>query len=307
MTAHIPVMLQEVVDLASGCAMVCDATMGAAGHSRALLESDAKRVVYAIDQDPSVQGYADQLKSQFSRRFHFIAGNFGRLAMLLRRQGVDKVDFVLMDLGFSSMQADRPERGFSFRAEGPLDMRMSGAGLSAEEVVNDYPPEKLITIIRRLGEEPLARKIVQNIVRHRTQRRITTTGYLAEIVREVKQRRGAKIDPATQTFQAIRIHVNAELEMLEQGLEAAEAVLNPGGVLCALSFHSLEDRIVKRFFRSRIAQPQNSRHLPPQDMPPAAFELLHRGVVRASAAEVSCNPRARSAKLRAARKLEALK
>ncbi len=303
MADHISVLLDEVLAEAEGCQSILDATCGAGGHSRAFLQANENCTVYAMDRDPSVQKYADQLKQEFPERFYFILGNFSEMKVRLTALGVIKIEMILMDLGVSSMQLNQGERGFSFQKDGSLDMRMSSEGLSAEDVVNDYAPEDLIRIIRRFGEETLARKIVQNIVRHRAKGRITTTRQLADIVREVKQRRGAKIDPATKTFQALRMHVNAELESLESGLEAAADVLNHGGLLCVMSFHSLEDRMVKKFLKARIEQPQGSRHLPPQEMPEPSFELVHRGVVRASEEELLRNPRARSAKLRIARKL----
>lgn len=301
--SHISVMPNEVINAVRDCVTIVDATFGMGGHSRLILEANDHCVVYGIDQDPVAQKHAEDLKRDFPNRFVFLRGNFCQMREKLLALGVQNVDAVLMDIGVSSVQLDEAVRGFSFRYDGPLDMRMSGAGLSAEDVVNDYAAEDLSRIIRRLGEENLARKITQNIVRHRDQGRITRTEKLADIVREVKQRRGAKIDPATKTFQAIRMHVNAELESLEGGLEAAEMLLSPNGVLCVLSFHSLEDRIVKRFLKARIEQSQGSRHLPPQELPAPIFELMHRGVLRADSDEVLRNPRSRSAKLRVARKL----
>lgn len=300
---HISVMPNEVINAVRDCATVVDATFGMGGHSRLILEANEECVVYGIDQDPVAQKHAEDLKRDFPKRFVFIGGNFSQMRTRLLALDVQNVDAVLMDVGVSSVQLDEAVRGFSFSHDGPLDMRMSGSGLSAEDVVNDYSPEDLSRIIRRLGEENLARKITQNIIRHRDQARITRTGKLADIIREVKQRRGARIDPATKTFQAIRMHVNAELESLESGLEAAEMMLNHNGVLCVLSFHSLEDRIVKRFLQARIEQSQGSRHLPPQELPAPSFKLMHRGVLRADADEVSHNPRSRSAKLRVAQKL----
>ncbi|NQY82713.1 MAG: 16S rRNA (cytosine(1402)-N(4))-methyltransferase RsmH [Alphaproteobacteria bacterium] len=300
---HKPILVDRIVAVMAQSALVVDATFGAGGHSRALLSQHSNRVVYAMDQDPNVAGYAVVLERDYPKRLVFVPGNFRAMVQSLAKLGVIAVDGVLMDIGVSSMQLDEPHRGFSFREDGALDMRMSGQGRSAEEVVNDYTPQELTRIIRALGEEPMARTIVKNIMRHRAQGRITTTTQLAAIIHEVKQRRGAKIDPATQTFQALRMHVNDELQALQEGLQAAEAILHPGGVLAVLSFHSLEDRVVKRFLQARIQQSQGSRHLPPIDLPQPSFALLHRGVVRASTEELARNPRARSAKLRFAQKL----
>lgn len=299
---HQPIMVDEILQAFDGKHEIVDMTFGAGGHSRALLQADASRIVYAIDQDPHTEPFVSRLQQEFPRRVNFVLGNFSNMVQSLKELGIERVDGVLMDIGVSSMQLDTPERGFSFRAEGPLEMRMSAQGLSAEEVINDYSAEELTKIIRTLGEEPMARAIVKNILRHRERGRITTTTELAAIIHEVKQRRGAKIDPATRTFQAIRMHVNDELGALAEGLLGAEAVLSPGGVLAVMSFHSLEDRLVKRFLKSRLPQPQVSRHLPPQEMPEPIFTLLRTGAVKPSREENIRNPRARSARLRLAQR-----
>ena len=299
---HQPVMPAPIVAAMRQATCVVDGTFGAGGHSRALLEAKPDRQIWAIDQDVYVRTYAAALAAEFPQRIQLLEGNFAEMDQLLQQLGVTTVDAVLLDIGVSSMQLDQPERGFSFRYDGPLDMRMGAQALSAADVVNDYDAEALCRIVRQLGEEKMAVPIVRNIVRHRARGRIERTVQLRDIIHEVKQRRGAKIDPATKTFQALRVYVNDELGVLQRGLEAAERVLKPGGVLAVLSFNSLEDRVVKNFLRP--PKPSHvSRHLPaPQQEEPLRFELINRKPLQAEEAECFMNPRARSAKLRLARK-----
>lgn len=315
---HVPVMLGEVLECLAphdGETYV-DGTFGAGGYATAMLDAAACRV-FGIDRDPDAVARAAALAADYRQRLTVIAGRFGEMDRLLADRGVEAVDGVALDLGVSSMQIDTPERGFSFRADAPLDMRMSGAeGASAADVVNDLPEADLANVIHRLGEERRARQVARAIVAARRGQPIRATVELADIVRRAVaagRRRppggGDGIDLATRTFQALRIYVNDELGELERGLRAAERLLAPGGRLVVVAFHSLEDRIVKSFLRERSgAQAGGSRHRP--DAPADAarlptFEMIHRGVRRPSRAEYEANPRARSARLRAARRTAA--
>ena len=237
-----------------------------------------------------------------------LSGRFGDMVRLLGDVGIDKIDGLALDLGVSSMQLDQPERGFSFRADGPLDMRMEQSGMTAAEAVNQLTEPELADIIYRYGEERSSRRIAKAIVKSRRENPITRTGQLAKLVRGVVAKSKDGLDPATRTFQALRIYVNDELGELERGLNAAETLLRPGGRLVVVSFHSLEDRQVKEFLQGRSGgKPKPSRHLPPDTSPPAepTFLLLRRRVVKPSAAEAEANPRARSARLRAAERTPA--
>lgn len=310
-SAHIPVLLQEMLEFMApeeGEVHV-DATFGAGGYSRALLESAACRVV-ALDRDPDALPAARAMEEEFSGRFTFLPGAFGEMDSLLKAAGFPQVDGIVMDVGVSSMQLDEADRGFSFQADGPLDMRMAQAGRSARDVVNEAGEEELADIIFYLGEEKAARKVARAIVLARTDAPIERTLQLAEIVRSaVAKYYGNKgygnkskgVDPATRTFQALRICVNDELGELERALEAAVGLLAPGGRLVVVAFHSLEDRIVKRCFAEMTGHvPRVSRHLPTQGArEPATFALLTRKPVAAAEEETRRNPRARSAKLRA--------
>ena len=318
---HLPVLLQEVVQalaLRDGGVYV-DGTFGAGGYARALLES-ADCTVWGIDRDPEAITGAAELARRFPGRLHLVQGRFADMVELLQSRGVTAADGIALDLGVSSMQLDEAERGFSFRADGPLDMRMERAGESAADVVNRMDERELADLIFHLGEERKARAIARAIVAARAETPITRTSQLAEIVRRTVLRKGAKgrpdmIDPATRTFQALRIHVNDELGQIERGLVAAETLLRAGGRLVVVSFHSLEDRRVKTFLRQRSDRaPRQSRHLPTQYLPgsvgePAArapsFRLLSSGAVTPTPAEIERNPRARSARLRAAERTDA--
>jgi 16S rRNA (cytosine1402-N4)-methyltransferase len=308
---HIPVMLPEVLQAlepVSGEVYV-DATLGAGGYSRALLES-ACCTVYAIDRDPNVALTAEKLANAFPGRFFWLTGNFGDMVELLASQGVAYVNGIVLDIGVSSMQIDNPERGFSFRSDGPLDMRMSQSGESAYDVVNKASEETLADIIYNYGEERKARQIARAIVRARTDAPIKRTRELANIVRQVVKG-GDGIDPSTRTFQALRIKINDELDELTRALSAAEHLLVGGGRLVVVTFHSLEDRIVKQFLQSRSGETRGgSRHLPQigathkasgRHLP--AFFLKKRKPVLPAIPEIRLNSRARSAKLRAAIRL----
>ena len=306
---HVPVLLREVVEALrprdGGCYV--DGTFGAGGYSSAMLDR-AECQVIAIDRDPDAIAAGQALAERYAPRLRLIEGRFGEMAELLSAQGVDEVDGVALDLGVSSMQFDRPARGFSFRASGPLDMRMERTGSSAADLVNETGEAELADIIWRYGEERKSRRVARSIVEARRQKRIETTGELAEIVRRAVGPQGRdESDPATRTFQALRIAVNDELGELERGLAGAEQVLMPGGRLAVVSFHSLEDRTVKDFVRARAGRtPGPSRHAPPRkEDRTATLKDLARKPVVPSAAEVAANPRARSARLRVAEKLGA--
>jgi 16S rRNA (cytosine1402-N4)-methyltransferase len=289
---HIPVLLDEVIDalaISPGETHV-DGTFGAGGYSQAILAAGANVVAFDRDPDAIAAGRAAGLAG-----LTLVEDRFSNMAA-----HVDGVDGVTLDIGVSSMQLDQAARGFSFQSDGPLDMRMEQAGESAADFVNTAEEADIADIIYRYGDEPKSRRIARAIVAARP---ITRTAELASVVRRaVGWREGQKSDPATRTFQAIRIHINRELGELEDGLVAAERVLKPGGRLAVVTFHSLEDRIVKRFLRERSGQtPAGSRHLP--DMagrgPAPTFEAVSKPV-RASDAELARNPRARSATLRVA-------
>ncbi len=303
---HLPVLLEEAVHAlapAPGETHV-DGTFGAGGYTKAILDKGAARV-FAFDRDPEAIQCGEALAAACGGRLTLVPERFSRMRQALAARGVEQVDGVTLDIGVSSMQLDRAERGFSFQADGPLDMRMGGAGQSAADFVNRADEAEIADVLFHYGEEPKSRRIARAIVAARP---IERTGQLAEIVRKATGHRPhMKKDPATRTFQALRIHVNEELAELEGGLEAAEQVLAPGGRLAVVTFHSLEDRIVKRFLRSRSgALPSGSRHLPAAagTGPRPTFEAVAKAI-RASEAELKANPRARSATLRAARRTSA--
>ena len=300
---HIPVLLGEVVDAmqpAAGKTLV-DGTFGAGGYSRALLERGAS--VIAFDRDPSAARFARGLPAG---RFRLVERRFSELD---EEVGEAAVDGVVLDIGVSSMQLDEAERGFSFSQDGPLDMRMGAEGPTASDLVNELPERDLAAIIATLGEEKRARAIVRAIAAHRAEAPITRTSELADIVARVL---GRKHDdpkhPATRTFQALRLYLNEELLELARGLGAAEHVLKPRGRLAVVTFHSLEDRIAKRFFAARsMPAPKGSRHLPEKGgsnfLP--SFRLLNRRPLSPSKDEIRLNPRARSARLRAGERTDA--
>ena len=299
---HAPVLLDEVVDALQPRAgkTLVDGTFGAGGYSRALLDAGAS--VIAFDRDPSARRFADGLPAD---RFRLVEGRFSELDA---ETGEDAVDGVVFDIGVSSMQLDEAERGFSFMRDGPLDMRMAAEGPTAADLVNQTEPAELARILFVYGEERESRRIARAIARRREEQPFTRTLELAEFIEKaVGGRRGAKVHPATRSFQAIRIAVNEELSELEAGLVAAERALTSGGRLCVVTFHSLEDRIVKTFMAVRAGKtPAGSRHAPPVEAAAApSFQLLFNGARTPSAAELAANPRARSAKLRAAVRTDA--
>jgi 16S rRNA (cytosine1402-N4)-methyltransferase len=295
---HVPVLVSDVVAALAlhGGDTVVDGTFGAGGYTRALLEAGAGRVI-GFDRDPDAIEAGGSLVPD--PRLELIQENFSQMDRVLAERGIGQVDAIALDIGVSSMQLDRPERGFSFQGDGPLDMRMSKSGLTAAEFLNSADEADIARVLRDYGEEPRARAIARAIVAARP---VERTAQLAAIVRRAAGfRTGQKSDPATRTFQAIRIHLNAELDELEQGLEAAERALKPGGRLAVVTFHSLEDRIVKRFLRERSgATPAGSRHRPEVSNPDEpTFERVAKPVAP-SERELAANPRARSARLRSA-------
>jgi 16S rRNA (cytosine1402-N4)-methyltransferase len=306
---HRPVLLAEVVHLLSPRAggIYVDGTYGAGGYSRAILDSADCRV-WGIDRDPNAIAEAKVQAKEFSGRLTLVEGRFGEMQSLLADRGVSAADGIALDLGVSSMQLDEAERGFSFRADGPLDMRMSARGSSAADLVNTLEEGALADIIFRFGEERRARSIAKAILRRRREQPITRTGELADLVRRVVGKaRGDQSDPATRTFQALRIAVNDELGEIDRGLAAAEALLAPGGRLAVVSFHSLEDRHVKAFIRERTGRtPQRSRHLPETHESRApSFRRCDGDEATPGENEISANPRARSARLRGGERTDA--
>ena len=295
---HVPVLVDDVIAALAiqDGETVVDGTFGAGGYTRAMLSAGAGRVI-GLDRDP------DAIEAGLSLvpdpRLMLIEERFSQMDRVLAERGIGLVDAIALDIGVSSMQLDRAERGFSFQADGPLDMRMSRSGSTAAEYLNSAEEAEIARVLRDYGEEPRARAIARAIVAARP---VERTAELAAIVRRAAGfRQGQKSDPATRTFQAIRIHLNAELDELEHGLEAAERALKPGGRLAVVTFHSLEDRIVKRFLRERSGgTPAGSRHRPALADPNLpTFERVAKPVAP-SERELALNPRARSARLRSA-------
>lgn len=301
---HVTVLLDEAVEAlqpAEGKVLV-DATLGGGGHTERLLQAGA--IVWGIDQDPEARAAAQARLARFGSRFHALAGNFRRLPELLAAQGIDRVDGILADIGVSSHQLDTPERGFSFREDGPLDMRMNPlTGPSAADLVNTAGEEELADLLWNYGEERASRAIARRIVQERAKAPIATTARLAEIIASVLPRKGRQ-HPATRSFQALRIAVNDELGALEDLLQGGLKLLAPGGRMAVITFHSLEDRAVKRFFDT-VSRPEIDRPEWPAPRPNPAYaaRLVFRKPVTPSADETQANPRARSAKLRAIEKL----
>jgi 16S rRNA (cytosine1402-N4)-methyltransferase len=305
---HAPVMLEEVLALLAprDGGIYVDGTFGRGGYSRAMLEA-AHCTVWGIDRDADAIAHGTALTGPYAGRLALIEGRFGEMDGLLAARRVTAVDGVALDLGVSSPQLEDPARGFSFRADGPLDMRMGGEGPTAAELVNRLDEGALADIIFHYGEERHARRLAKRIVSARAETPIETTGRLAAIVRTVVRPSRDGIDPATRTFQALRIAVNDELGEIDRGLAAAERLLRPGGRLAVVAFHSLEDRRVKRFLRGRSGAGRAvSRRLPhePEERAPS-FRLLAKRALRPGEAETMRNPRARSARLRAAERTSA--
>jgi 16S rRNA (cytosine1402-N4)-methyltransferase len=296
---HIPVLARQVFEnLAPRAGVYIDGTFGAGGHTRAILTVPGTRVV-GIDRDQSAIAAGFELVEAAQGRLTLVQDRFSNLEQVAQSLGQESVDGVLLDLGVSSMQLDQAARGFSFRNDGPLDMRMGGEGPSAADLVNTAAERDLAFIISTLGEERFARPIARAIVKARDEAPITTTRALAEIIGTVLKQRAGEMHPATRTFQALRIFVNDELGELVEALAAAERMLKAGGKLVVISFHSLEDRIVKTFFAERSRVGGGSRHAPELARAAPSFLDPTRKPVVADDEEISLNPRSRSAKLRA--------
>lgn len=303
---HTPVLLRQAMEhlnVRDGGVYI-DGTFGAGGYSRAILDAAEARVI-GIDRDRTAIAGGMGLVEEAAGRLTLVEDRYSNLDIVARQFGHEAVDGVVLDVGVSSMQLDEAARGFSFRLEGPLDMRMSGEGVSAADVVAHASERDLAAIIATLGEERFARLVAKAIVKERAKGPIETTAALAAVVATVVHARPDRIHPATRTFQALRIFINEELGELAAGLAAAERILKPGGRLVVVSFHSLEDRIAKTFLADRSGARGTSRHAPLDQGPAPAFKLLNRRAVTATEAEVAANPRARSAKLRAAQRTAA--
>ena len=308
MSPHAPVLLNEVIEALSPRAgeVMIDATFGAGGYTRAILATGAS--VIGLDRDPTVKPHAEAVAADHPGRFRLIETPFSGLAEAFSETGEARLDGAVFDIGVSSMQLDQAERGFSFMRDGPLDMRMADEGQTAADIVNGWEHGPLAHILKLYGEERQSGRVATAILRRRAERPFERTLDLAEVVEKaLGGRRGAAIHPATRTFQALRIAVNDELGELERGLAAAEAVLSPGGRLAVVTFHSLEDRIVKTFFAERSGNaPGGSRHAPVAvETRRPSFDMIFKGAREATDQERAVNPRARSAKLRAAVRTDA--
>ena len=302
---HIPVMLSEVLAflLPARGGVFVDCTLGLGGHAEALLAAHPELQLIGVDRDPVALGRARRRLAAYGDRVRYLPGEFSDVARLLSVHGVGPVRGVLADLGVSSLQLDTPERGFSFRFEGPLDMRMGDSGRTAGDVVNEYPEADLVHIFSAYGEERQARRVARAIVAARERGPLSTTAGLRDIVHGAKKQYGRRrIDPATQVFQALRIEVNQELAGLEGLMDQVANLLEPDGRLVVISYHSLEDRIVKNSLRD-LARGEIDEVTGRSRSETRLLEVLTRKPVRPTDAEVAVNPRARSARLRAARRL----
>jgi 16S rRNA (cytosine1402-N4)-methyltransferase len=308
LTRHVPVLLAEVCDAlqATSGGVFLDGTFGAGGYTRALLDAHPSSRIVAIDRDPDALAAGASLAATARDRLTLVPGRFSQLDTIVADAGLEHVDGVVLDIGVSSMQLDQAERGFSFRQDGPLDMRMEREGRSAADLVNEGSEAELADIFFYYGEERRARAVARAIIEKRRKGRIDTTAQLADLVAGLVRAEPGGMHPATRVFQALRIAVNDELGELTKALHAAERVLKPGGRLAVVTFHSLEDRIVKQFIAARSGRlAGGSRHLPSAKTVAPTFTAATRGPITPSEAEVAANPRARSAKLRAAERTEA--
>jgi 16S rRNA (cytosine1402-N4)-methyltransferase len=304
-TRHVPVLARAAIGhlKVQPGGLYIDGTFGAGGYAQAILAARAR--VIGIDRDQSAIAHGTGLVLQVGSRLTLVEDRFSNLDKVARQFGHESVDGVVLDVGVSSMQLDQGERGFSFRLDGPLDMRMGGEGPSAADVIAHASERDLARIIATLGEERFARLVAKAIVAARAKAPITTTSALAGIVVTVVHARPDRIHPATRTFQALRIFVNEELAELAAGLAAAERILKPGGRLVVVTFHSLEDRIVKTFMTEHSGSRGISRHAPETKAPAPTFKLVIKRPIAANDDEIAANPRARSAKLRVAERTAA--
>lgn len=306
--AHIPVLLTEVLQhlCPKDGGVYVDGTFGAGGYTKAILDSAACTVI-AIDRDPHVRIHVDALKDKYGSRFIFCPGRFGDVQNLLQQTPHKNVDGFVLDIGVSSMHLDNEERGFSFRADAPLDMRMDDTqGMTAADIVNSYEETELANLIYKYGEERFSRRIARKIVERRKTEKFGRTADLADIIRSCVPKSRDGINPATRTFQALRIAVNDELGELERALDAAPKILKPDGRLVVVSFHSLEDRIVKQHINELAGRTASvSRHMPQiNTVSKSVYQVITKKPVQPSEEEVKNNPRSRSARLRCAQKIE---
>lgn len=302
---HIPVLIQSILTAVSPVKGVwLDGTFGAGGYSRALLDAGARKVL-AVDRDPSVFKQAAAWAGEYGDRLVLIEGVFADLDRLAQEYSDQPLDGVVLDIGVSSMQLDQADRGFSFMQDGPLDMRMSRAGITAADIVNTAEEKLLADILFQYGEERASRRIAHNIVKRRVEHPFETTRQLVEVIeKSLPKPKPGQLHPATRSFQALRIAVNDELGQLVEGLMAAERALGEGGLLAVVTFHSLEDRIVKRFIQARSGHNARANRYEPERVEDAPrFERINRKAIGPSEEEMEQNPRARSAKLRIARRL----
>ena len=306
--SHQPVLIKSLIDkLPVVKGIWVDCTFGNGGYSEALLKAGAKKII-GIDRDPTISCRVIELKARYGSKLEVCEAKFSTLDKVVSNFGIKKIAGVVFDVGVSSMQIDNASRGFSFQKNGPLDMRMSLTGITASDIVNNASEEELANIIFNYGEDRSARLIARAIVKERVTQQILSTRHLSDIInklsRKFKRRNKNDINPATRTFQALRIAVNDELAELNYGLTAAERVLDVDGVLAVVTFHSLEDRLVKQFLKSRSRTTSGqSRYFPERQIALPRFRELSNKVIKASDEEISFNPRARSAKLRIAIKL----
>lgn len=299
---HIPVLLKEVLEhiAPKDGGIYVDGTFGAGGYSRAVLETaDCK--VFGIDRDPNAIKEGQELCRLYENRLTLLHGTFGDMADLIHGQGIDKVDGVMLDIGVSSMQIDQADRGFSFKKDGNLDMRMSQEGLSAADVVNTFGEKEIADIIYTYGEERYSRRIASAIVAKRKEKPFERTLELASVVRSVLPHKRDEIDPATRTFQALRIFINDELGQLRSGLAGAEELLKTGGRMAVVSFHSLEDRIVKAFIQEKSGKSaRQNKYLPELKTTEASLKQITKKPILPTEDEINVNTRSRSARLRVA-------
>ncbi len=306
---HVPVLIEEILEnlnkfkITDG--VIIDATFGLGGYSNAILENTNCHV-YGFDRDPEVRKHANKLKEKYSNRFHFFQKKFSEIDDTLSRKNYSrkKIKAMIFDLGVSNLQLSKKSRGFSFKLDGPLDMRMSKKGIKAFDIINHYSQEKLSNIFYNFGDETFSRSVSKNIIQFRKIKPIKSTLELAEIIRRAIPGKRKKIDKATKTFQAIRMFVNDELNELHKGLIASEKFLTCDGILCAVSFHSKEDKVVKNFLK--ICQGKSklfiSKFLPPEENLPRSFEIITKKPILPSIDEIKINHKSRSAKLRIAKR-----